>query len=91
MAILNESRSRGELALFVRKVAVVVAAILGLALLWAVRHVLLLVFIAAMIDKRVILCAHVEVNSERVFLDQAWGDSEARCSGFQAVAKGLQQ
>lgn len=44
-----ESGPRGELALFVRKVAVVVTAVLGMALLWVVRDVLLLVFIAAVL------------------------------------------
>ena len=44
-----EPRPRSELTLFVRKVAIVIAAVIGLALLWAVRDVLLLVFVAAVL------------------------------------------
>src|SRR5258708_5926426 len=40
---------RGELGVFARKTAIVLAFVAGTALLWAVRHVLILVFIAAVI------------------------------------------
>lgn len=40
---------RGELETFARKTAIVVAFIAGAALLWEVRHVLILVFIAAVL------------------------------------------
>lgn len=42
-------RPRGELALFTRKVLIVVAVVAGAALLWSAREVLLLVFIAGVL------------------------------------------
>lgn len=41
------SREPGQIELFIRKVAIVIAAIILLALLWVIRNVLILIFIAA--------------------------------------------
>src|SRR5262245_39541728 len=49
---------RGELDLFARKVAIVVAFIAGTVLLWAVRHVLILIFIAAVIAAGIAPAVH---------------------------------
>lgn len=49
MAALRYERPRSDLELFIRKVGVVIAAGLLLTLLWAVREVLILVFIAAVL------------------------------------------
>lgn len=49
MAILRYERPRSELELFIRKLAVVIFAALLLLLLWFVRDVLILVFIAAVL------------------------------------------
>src|SRR5947207_11873972 len=49
MAFQPREVQRSELELFVRKLAIVVAAIILLAILWAVRDILILVFIAAVL------------------------------------------
>lgn len=46
---LKEHRPAGELELFVRKLAIFIAAAIILAILWLVRNILVLVFIAAVL------------------------------------------
>src|SRR5256885_13622269 len=45
----RDSLERSELELFIRKIVVVIIAAIALALLWAARDVLILVFIAAVL------------------------------------------
>lgn len=49
---------RGELDLFARKTAIVLAFVAGAALLWSVRHVLILVFIAAVVAAGIAPAVH---------------------------------
>ena len=49
MAFFPRESSRGEIELFVRKVLIVVAFGIALAMLWAAREVLILIFIAAVL------------------------------------------
>ena len=60
----RDSHQRSELEMFIRKVVVVIVAAIALALLWAARDVLILVFIAA------VLAAGISPAVHRV---RVWG------------------
>src|SRR5437763_16341097 len=54
----RDSLQRSELELFIRKIVVVVLAAIALALLWAARDVLILVFIAAVLAAGIAPAVH---------------------------------
>jgi predicted PurR-regulated permease PerM len=66
--VARPQRAPGELELFAKKVAIVAAFVIALALLWRVRGVLILIFIAAILAAGIAPAVHrVRVHVRRLF------------------------